>query len=592
MAKATRKSAVDPTRLGGLEPARGRRVRAPGEHRVLRAVDEIRRDLRRAGDAEKAIRVAARNAGAFFQADDHCCAVVTPGVAAADLVSFTGSAATWDTALLGAFARGEKRPAPANLALARLRRRDRPWGVVAIRWDHAEVDWGVRDALRQFAKAVNDVIAEIDRDRIAEVRARIDRKVMEQLRPRDLFYQVLDGLRSLTRYDHSASLLIGDGDEPTMEIVAEKLAWRRGKSQRVHRRVPMTADEFAGLLERGVTGVRRDADDRFVAWDGGPVDAWVETLTSVPGSRSDQEPPVGEMLVAPLATRDGLRAVLVVGAVHPQTLGPHESDLLTSFLPQVSVALQNSQRAEALEARMLETERKHAMADLARGVAHDVNNALGSVVPLLQQLRAEAAEGRLDPATIAQDLEQIDQSVRVCRDIFGGMLRFARTAARPVGSGDLRSAVEMCLLILGDNLQRHRVRVDADLPAELPRVGISQSELEQLVLNLVTNARDAMSSGGGMSLAARCDGDAVELVVADEGCGIAEEILSRVQDPFFTTKMAGNGLGLSICRSIVWRGNGEMQIESAAGQGTRVTLRLPATDAGETADGTETASDP
>ncbi|MHC4992762.1 MAG: sensor histidine kinase [Planctomycetota bacterium] len=572
MARAARKSQ---SRLGGLDPSGGRRVRAPGEARVLRAIDELRRDVRRISDVERAVRVAARNAASLFRADDHSAAVVTPGVPEADLICWTGPADGWHRELMASFARGDRPDVPPALALARLRRRDRPWGSIALRWDHMLPDWDLRNALTLFARGLNDVIADIDRDRIAEVRARIDRKVMEQLRSRDLFYQILDGLQSLTRFDHSATLLIGEREDPFLEIAAEKMAWRRGKSRRVGQRIDLGPNDFSELSERGVTGFRRDAAG-IVAWDEHRGYAWLEQLTMSPMIGTEHEPPpIGELLVAPASTRDGLRAVLVVGAVHADTFGEYEMNLLGSFLPQVSVALQNSRRTEALEAKMLETERKQAMADLARGVAHDVNNALGAVVPLLQQMREDLQGDRFDQETLQQDVEQIEKSVRVCRDIFGGMLRFARTAARPSGSASVRSAVDMSLAILGDNLRRHRIRPTIAVPEELPRVSPNQSELEQLLLNLVTNARDAMPRGGSLHIEARLDEGAVLLEVADDGRGIPNELIDRVLDPFFTTKSHGNGLGLSICRSIVWRSSGDMRIESDPDRGTRVSVRLP-----------------
>ena len=94
------------------------------------------------------------------------------------------------------------------------------------------------------------------------------------------------------------------------------------------------------------------------------------------------------------------------------------------------MALQNARRAESLEQRVLIAERKHAMADLARGVSHDVNNALGAVLPLVQQLREEIEQGTLDPAVAAVDLAQIEHSIQVCRRIFGAMVHFARGTAR------------------------------------------------------------------------------------------------------------------------------------------------------------------
>jgi len=573
MAKAGRKRVSQ--RLGGLGPVRERRLVAPGETCILRAIEEMRRDLRQVTDVERAARLAIRNAASIFRADDYCFVVVTPGVVEADLIAWTGTPASWNLDHLGAFVRGDRPDARASLALARILRRDRPWGAFALRWDQGHVDWDMRNAFTAFAKGLNGVIADIERDRITDVRDRIDRKIMEQLRSRDLFYKILDGLRSLARYDHSASILIGERDVPHLEVVAEKLAWHRGKSRRVNQRFEIVPVEIDHLFDKGVIGYRR-AGATFVSWDGAPADQWLETLATSPCSASPGEPDVQEVLVAPLATPDGLRAVLVVSACHQGTFGAYEQDLLASFLPQVSVALQNSRTAEALESKILETERKHAMADLARSVAHDVNNALGAVVPLLQEMRQELEDGELDLDTLRADLSQIDESVRVCRDIFSGMLRFARTAARPGGNGCARSAVETCLVILGDSLKRERIDVTVDVAEDLPRVCLSQSELDQLMLNLVTNARDAMGSGGRLEIVARAGGDAVHMEVVDDGCGIAPEHLARVQDPFFTTKPTGTGIGLSICRSIVWRSKGVIDIMSEVGEGTRVVIDLPA----------------
>ena len=105
------------------------------------------------------------------------------------------------------------------------------------------------------------------------------------------------------------------------------------------------------------------------------------------------------------------------------SLGSYEADLVSRFMPHAAVALRNARRTESLERTILKAERKHAMADLARGISHDINNALGGVLPLVQQLRDEAAVGKLDADVAAQDLEQIERSMLVCRRIFGGMLK-------------------------------------------------------------------------------------------------------------------------------------------------------------------------
>lgn len=115
------------------------------------------------------------------------------------------------------------------------------------------------------------------------------------------------------------------------------------------------------------------------------------------------------------------------------------------------------------------------------------------------------------------------------------------------------------------------VEVPTDLP---PLVGI-QADIDQLLLNLIGNARDALDTGGWLAIEAARDGERIELVIRDNGCGIPPENLAKVAEPFFTTKPSGNGLGLSICRSIVAQLRGKMQIESTLGEGTAVRLSLP-----------------
>jgi two-component system NtrC family sensor kinase len=184
--------------------------------------------------------------------------------------------------------------------------------------------------------------------------------------------------------------------------------------------------------------------------------------------------------------------------------------------------------------------------------------------------------GRALPATQADDLRQIETALRTCRRIFGGMLAFARGAGvRRVGEGDLARAIESTLAILEESLRRLGIRVQRSIPPALPAVDGSQGDLEQLVLNLATNARDAMPSGGELELAVALDGGALRLTITDTGTGIAQEDMARIYEPFFTTKRRGTGLGLSICRSIVRDLGGELEIESQRGHGTRASVRLP-----------------
>src|SRR5690606_14032150 len=145
-----------------------------------------------------------------------------------------------------------------------------------------------------------------------------------------------------------------------------------------------------------------------------------------------------------------------------------EIDLIAQFLPQAAMILRNMKRTESLEMQVLAAERKHAMADLARGVSHDVNNALGAVLPLVQQLREDIAAAELDPAVASQDLEEIERSLQVCRRIFGGMLGFARSAVRNPSEVHLSHEVETTLGILREGLTKRGIAIEVAVPRALP----------------------------------------------------------------------------------------------------------------------------
>jgi two-component system, NtrC family, sensor kinase len=429
-------------------------------------------------------------------------------------------------------------------------------------------------ALRRVANLISETIEVIDRERNIEVRSQIDRKILEQLRPRDLFYQILHGLRSLTQYDHSSAILICDRRENVLEVVAEQIAWLKGKSQRIGLKLAMTDDIWALLRKNMVYGFNR-RDQGWEAWSNGSAQLaeLLDYNKVLESSTSDRREFC--MLCAPLAARDDVMGVLKVSARSPDSFSSYEADLVQRFTPLAAVAIQNSQRTVTLEAKMLEAEKKHAVANLLRGVSHDVNNALGCVLPLVQQILADIESNRLQEDTLSDDLQQIEHSIQTCRRIFGGMLALARDTSQAKVQGNVRRALDSALAVLRDGFERQRIQLEIQFADVLPNIQAGQGDLEQLFLNLTTNARDAMPTGGVLSIRADAEGDHVAILIRDTGCGIPGEFLSRIQEPFFTTKKNGNGLGLSICRSLIWNAGGQMDIKSELGAGTQIRLLLP-----------------
>ena len=532
-------------------------------------LEQLKDDLRAVREVRNAIKVCLRRTCEHFAVEDGCVAVITPDSSRVELMSVIPRGGKWDLSILAEFIRQSRPKIPPDIIMAPVYRRGRLWAALALR---AQQPFDIPSSylrLRRVAKVLSESIELLDWKRNVEVRSQIDRKMLEQLGSQDLFYQILHGLRSLIQYDHSSAILICNPRENTLELVAEQIAWCKGKSQLIGRKLPLD-DHILALLQRdAVYGFNR----RDVGWQelSGRRSSRLAELLDYNTSDARESC----MLCAPLTTREGVLGVLKLAACHQDFFNEYDADLVQRFTPLAAVAIQNSQRTVTLEAKMLEAEKKHAVANLLRGVSHDVNNALGSVLPLVQQILIDCRSGTLPEETLTEDLKQIEESIQTCRRIFSGMLALARGASQGVRQANVRRALDSTLAVLRDGLARQGVQLDIRLGDVIPNIQAGQGDIEQVFLNLATNARDAMPNGGVLSIETEAAGDHIAIVVQDTGCGIAPEVMLRITEPFFTTKKNGNGLGLSICRSIIWNARGQMEITSEPGSGTRIRVVLP-----------------
>jgi signal transduction histidine kinase len=539
---------------------------------ALKFIDGLSAHLKDVREPHKALRHALRDTREFFGATRGCIATLATGRPAANLLFTVPKQADWDLNVLTRYIRHTHPPLQCDMLIGSVRRRGAAWGAIALVAPGRVFDRDDRRLIARIADLLSGAVHRLDRDRLLGVRDRIDKKIMEQIHPKDLFYQILDGIRSLTRYDHSSALLIREDDKPSLRLVAEQIAWTKAKSERIGLRIPVTDDAAALLQSEQVYGFDRYGHS-WREWHGQPAGALAALLDY--NSAEDGDVREGAMLCAPLVTRDSFVGILKIAARQPEQLTLFDAELVEHFRSQAAIAIQNLHRTESLRARVVTAERKHAMADLARSVSHDLNNALGAMLPLVQQMRADALGGQLSPSVLAEDLEQMQKSLQVCRRIFGGMLTFSRNAARRSGSGHVRRAIDTASAILKYGLTRSAIELQVNVPDNTPEVACSQSDLEQVFLNLLANAREATPSGGRIVIAVHSVDRVVEISVADTGRGITADDLPRVLEPFFTTKPNGNGLGLSICRSLLWEADGSLTIQSEPGRGTDVRVIVP-----------------
>jgi signal transduction histidine kinase len=239
-----------------------------------------------------------------------------------------------------------------------------------------------------------------------------------------------------------------------------------------------------------------------------------------------------------------------------------------------------------LEGQLTQAEKLSSIGLLAAGVAHEVNTPLAVISSYAQMLQKHTREDqRLQPI-----LEKITQQTFRASEIVNGLLNFSRTSSSVFASLDLNAVLRETLTLVDHQLRTARIVVDLDLTVPLPRIYGSQGKLQQVFLNLILNAKDAMSenSGGQLRISSRADSREVTLRVSDTGLGIAPEHLHRIYDPFFTTKNAprqgqhkGTGLGLSVSYGIVQEHRGRIQVESVLGAGTTFQLDFPREHAAE-----------
>ena len=228
-------------------------------------------------------------------------------------------------------------------------------------------------------------------------------------------------------------------------------------------------------------------------------------------------------------------------------------------------------------ARTLErNEKLMTLGQIAAGIAHEINNPLTAVSAYAQLLTL-----RSDDPKAAESARRIQQGVERIHRLVRNLMSFVRPRSEDVYPVDLNDVVADALSFSRYEVTRGSTRLVEDLADGLPKVLGSKDQLEQVLINLLTNARDAVAGRGTVTVRTRAENGRVLLEVVDDGPGIAPGYIDRIFEPFFTTKPPGKGtgLGLFVAEGIARRHGGSVTVESEPGRGTRAVLSLPAFEA-------------
>ena len=231
----------------------------------------------------------------------------------------------------------------------------------------------------------------------------------------------------------------------------------------------------------------------------------------------------------------------------------------------------------SLETQLTQADKLTSIGLLAAGVAHEINTPLAVISSYAQMLSKQLrGDARLGPV-----LEKITQQSFRAAEIANGLLNFSRTSTTEFRETNLNQVIRDTLSLLEHQFKTAQIVVDLDLAGELPPIYGNPGKLQQVFLNLLLNAKEAMPGGGRLRVATLVNGH-VEALVTDSGSGIAPEHLKRIYDPFFTTKTMpkpgdrrGTGLGLSVSYGIIQEHAGKIYVESAVGAGTTFHLEFP-----------------
>ena len=272
-------------------------------------------------------------------------------------------------------------------------------------------------------------------------------------------------------------------------------------------------------------------------------------------------------------------AVEVAGGAYGTEVALRSNDemglLAASFNEMSRKMAEDIERLRELNEQLIRTEKLAAAGTLAAGVAHEVNNPLASISSLIQILQARHSADTETGEMLRLVSAQIARITQVLRD----MMDFARTRAPEREPIDINRVIEQSLRLASFDKNFQRLRLKTKTDASTPIINADQDQLQQVFLNLLLNARDAMPDGGEISVLTRYDALAGEIYVeiCDTGTGILPEHRQHIFDPFFTTKPAGTGtgLGLAVCYGIITAHDGRIEITPNDGCGTCVRVALP-----------------
>jgi two-component system NtrC family sensor kinase len=283
------------------------------------------------------------------------------------------------------------------------------------------------------------------------------------------------------------------------------------------------------------------------------------------------------MISRPLR-RITLAAVEVAGGRYGTTVDEDRRDeigLLAESFNEMSLKMASDiEQLKKLNEQLIRTEKLAAMGTLAAGVAHEVNNPLASISSLVQMLQTKRD---LDDET-KEMLRLVSTQITRITTVTKDMMEFARARPAARQQTDINKILEASLRLASFDKAFQKLTLTTHFDETVPPIAVDSDQMQQVFLNLLLNARDAMPAGGTLKIVTRFDSheNEISIEIIDNGMGIAPENLQQIFDPFFTTKPGGGtGLGLAVCYGIITAHDGRIEVQTGEKKGTKFKISLP-----------------
>ena len=305
------------------------------------------------------------------------------------------------------------------------------------------------------------------------------------------------------------------------------------------------------------------------------TDIWHAPRVEYPQHAWDQG--IRMMLDVPMAIENEMRGLIRVYLSEPRSFSEDELDFMVTVAEQCACIIERVRLAENQEAHIThlatQMEKMSSLGRMAAGVAHEINNPLAGILLFSSNMKKKVEPG----SSLEKGLEIIIRETQRCKTIIQGLLEFARDKPPRKKMTTINRVISTALGVVGNEFYLRHVTLEQHLAGKMPSTLLDENQIEQVLINLLLNALQAVQDYGRVSITSRVDPDGkrIEVEVADNGCGISAENVKKIFEPFYTTRSDGTGLGLAVSYGIIKNHQGEIRVFSKLGEGTRFVIDFP-----------------